>query len=59
VQREPTFSSAGGHLKTTDERHGGHAGDLSSLLARRADQATLDTGDSGAWVACGETATRR
>lgn len=98
----PTFMSATGHLKATGQSHGGHAGDLSSLLVKRngtaslrlttdrftladlrdadgsavmvhagpdnfanippryapdgPDQATLDTGDSGARVACGEIA---
>ena len=96
----PTFASAGSHLKAADEPHGGHAGDLSSLLVMRngtaslrlttdrftladlrdadgsavmvhansdnfanippryapngPDQMTLDTGDSGARLTCGE-----
>ena len=98
----PDFTSAMGHLKTTDQRHGAHVGDMSSLLVKGngtatlrlttdrfsladlsdadgsavmvhagpdnfanippryapdgPDQATLDTGDSGARVACGEIA---
>ena len=101
----PTFASAGGHLKAPAEGHGGHAGDLSSLLVKRngtatlrlttdrlaltdlrdadgsavvvhadpdnfanippryapngPDQSTLDTGDSGVRLACGEIAGRR
>ena len=98
----PDFASAGGHLKSADQGHGAHIGDMSSLLVKGngtatlrlttdrfaladlsdadgsavmvhagpdnfanippryapdgPDQATLDTGDSGARVACGEIA---
>ena len=98
----PAFTSATGHLKAPDQVHGGHAGDMSSLLVKRngtatlrlttdrftiaglldadgsavmvhagpdnfaniparyaaggPDQATIDTGDSGARVACGAIA---
>ena len=101
----PDFASAGGHLKSTDQGHGAHVGDMSSLLVKGngtatlrlttdrfalaelsdadgsavmvhagpdnfanippryapdgPDQATLDTGDSGARVACGEIAAAR
>lgn len=98
----PDFASAMGHLKSADQSHGAHAGDMSSLLVKSngtatlrlttdrfaladlsdadgsaimvhadpdnfanvprryrstgPDQETLDTGDSGARVACGEIA---
>jgi Cu-Zn family superoxide dismutase len=98
----PTFMSATGHLKADGQNHGGHIGDMSSLLVKRngtatlllttdrfkladlrdadgsavmihagpdnyanippryaptgPDQMTLDTGDSGARVVCGEIA---
>ena len=98
----PAFKSAMGHLKHAGQAHGGHDGDLPSLLVKRngtatlqattdrftlddlrdrdgsavmvhagpdnfanippryapsgPDQATMDTGDSGDRVACGEIA---
>ncbi|MEA2142201.1 MAG: superoxide dismutase, Cu-Zn family [Solirubrobacteraceae bacterium] len=37
----PAFTSAGGHLKATDQNHGDHIGDMSSLLVKRNGTATL------------------
>ncbi len=37
----PTFASATGHLKATDQGHGSHSGDMSSLLVKRNGTAAL------------------
>jgi Cu-Zn family superoxide dismutase len=39
----PTFTSAGGHFDPTGATHGGHAGDLPSLLVNQDGTATLAT----------------
>jgi Cu-Zn family superoxide dismutase len=39
----PTFESAGGHFNPTEEPHGDHAGDLSTLLVMEDGTATLAT----------------
>jgi Cu-Zn family superoxide dismutase len=39
----PGFTTAGGHLNTSGAPHGGHAGDLPSLLATADGEATLGT----------------
>jgi len=37
----PAFTSAGGHLKADGQNHGGHLGDMPSLLVKRNGTATL------------------
>ncbi|MDP1850268.1 MAG: superoxide dismutase family protein [Solirubrobacteraceae bacterium] len=37
----PAFTSAGGHLKAEGQNHGGHIGDMPSLLVKRNGTATL------------------
>jgi superoxide dismutase, Cu-Zn family len=39
----PAFTTAGGHLNTSGAAHGGHAGDLPSLLVTADGEATLGT----------------